>query len=50
MLYSKRMLEVDFEGLDFWDAIESTIFLNEGVGHMGLAEVVRFHLKKDESS
>ncbi|MDO8368229.1 MAG: class I SAM-dependent methyltransferase [Saprospiraceae bacterium] len=46
MLYSKIILEHDFEGLEILEATESTTFLTEGEGHAGLAEVVRFLLKK----
>lgn len=46
LLYSKIMLEEDFDGLEMLEATESTTFLSEGEGHAGLAEVVRFLLKK----
>ena len=41
LLYSKTMLEQDFEHLDPIESIEATVFLNEGEGHSGLGEVVR---------
>lgn len=46
MLYSKIMLESDFESLEIIESGEYTIYLNEGEGHTGLAEVVRFVLEK----
>jgi hypothetical protein len=46
LLYSKIMLEDEFEGLEELEATECTVFLTEGEGHLGLAEVVRFFMKK----
>ncbi len=46
MLYSKILLEDDFENLEILEATESTTFLAEGEGHAGLAEVVRFLVKR----
>jgi len=40
-LYSKNMLEQDFEPLEPVECAETTVFLNEGEGHSGLAELVR---------
>lgn len=41
LLYSKSMLEQDFGDLEPLECAESTLFLSEGEGHAGLAEVVR---------
>jgi len=46
MLYSKLMLQEDFEGLDTVEISEATVFLDEGEGHAGLAEVTRAHFLK----
>ena len=46
MLYSKILLEEDFELLTPVEAAELTILLNEGDGHSGLAEVVRACFQK----
>lgn len=46
MLYSKRLLEQDFEKLNLLSAVELTIMLDEGNGHKGEGEVVRMHLNK----
>jgi len=46
MLYSKVLLDDDFEALEILEAAESTTYLSEGEGHAGLAEVVRFLLKR----
>lgn len=46
LLYSKILLEEDFDGLEILEAQESVVYLNEGEGHSGLAEVVRFLLEK----
>jgi SAM-dependent methyltransferase len=46
MLYSKQKLLNDFAGLDVLEADELTVFLNEGDGHSGLAEVVRLQLER----
>lgn len=46
LLYSKIVLEDDFEGLDLLEAAEITVFLTEGEGHAGLADVVRLLGKK----
>ena len=45
-LYSKILLEDDFEGLDYLEGGESTVFLTEGEGHAGLADVVRYLCQK----
>lgn len=49
MLYSKVLLEEDFDGLDVLEMAESTIYLHEGEGHVGLAEVVRTYMEKQHS-
>lgn len=46
MLYSKTTLEDDFEPLELLEAGAYTVYLEEGEGHNGLAEVVRILAKK----
>ena len=46
MLYPKVLLEDDFEALEVLEMAESTIYLHEGEGHVGLAEVVRMYAEK----
>ncbi len=46
MLYSSPLLKEDFKGLEILESSESTLYLNEGEGHEGLAAVVRLVLKK----
>lgn len=46
MLYAKTMLQTDFAALDAVELLEATVFLDEGEGHAGLAEVTRAHFKK----
>lgn len=46
MLYSQKILEEDFQGCEWLEAAETTDMLDEGPGHRGLAELVRFHVKK----
>ena len=44
LLYTKRLLEDDFEGQNSMKTLElyeSTVFLQEGFGHEGLGDVVR---------
>ena len=41
LLFSKSMIEQDFEALEPVECVETTVFLKEGQGHSGLAELVR---------
>ena len=50
MLYAKTMLQTDFAALDALELLEATVFLDEGEGHAGLAEVVRAHFQKPISA
>lgn len=42
LLYTLEEIATDFIGLEFETFMKSTIFLNEGPGHKGEAEVIRF--------
>lgn len=42
MLYSIEQVKDDFEGLNFEEIEEKTVFLNEGKFHQGEAKVIRF--------
>ena len=42
LLYTLEEVATDFIGLDFDTFAKSTVFLNEGPGHKGEAEVIRF--------
>ena len=46
MLYSKTILEQDFEPLETIECKELTIVLDEGEGHSGFGEVVRGYFRK----
>lgn len=46
MLYAKILLEDDFTDLEPLMAFELTMYLNEGNGHVGLAELVRYVAEK----